>query len=204
MQPDKQVSKEYLDAFAQIAGKITQSLKGAPSGTLPVRMFVAGGAAMLLHTGTRVSEDIDATFSRRLVLSDDLSVSYRDVDGQARILYLDRNYNDTLGLLHEGAYEDSIPVSIPGVDAKVIEVRVFSPLDLAVSKLSRLSDQDRQDIEHLARERLIDSAAVRRRADEALKSYVGNMDALKNSIVIACRLVDAANPLRPRSKPPHT
>jgi hypothetical protein len=133
-------------------------------------------------------------------------VSYRDVDGHARILYLDRSFNDTISLLPDGAYEDSIPVSIPGVDAKLIEVRVLSPLDLAVSKLSRLSDQDRQDIAHLGRERLIGSAALRRRADEALEGYVGDMDTLKNAREMACRLVDAANPLRPRlgSKSPPT
>lgn len=198
MKPDKRVSKDYLEAFAQIAGKIALSLKGAPSSALPVRMFTAGGAALHLHTGARMSEDIDATFSRRLVLADDMSVSYRDVDGRARILYLDRNYNDTLGLLHEDAYEESIPVSMPGVDARLIDVRVLSPLDLAVSKLSRFSGQDRQDIEHLARARLVSSKALRRRAEEALKGYVGNIDTLKNTIDIACRLVDAANPPRPR------
>lgn len=200
MKPDRRVTKDYLEAFAQIASKIALSLKGASSNALPVRMFIAGGAALHLHTGARVSEDIDATFSRRLVLSDDMSVSYRDIDGQARILYLDRNYNDTLGLLHEAAYMESIPVSLPGVDAKLIDVRVLSPLDLAVSKLSRFSDQDRQDIEHLARERLVSSKALRRRAEEALNGYVGNIDALKNTIDIACRLVDAANPPRPHRR----
>lgn len=196
MKPDKRVTKDYLEAFAQIADKITRSLKGAPASALPLRMFVAGGAALYLHTGTRVSEDIDATFSRRLVVSDDMSVSYRDVDGRARVLYLDRNYNDTLGLLHEDAYEESIAVSIPGVDAGLIDVRVLSPLDLAVSKLSRFSDQDRQDIELLARERLVTAKALRRRAEHALIGYVGNIDAVKATIDIACRIVDAANPQR--------
>lgn len=198
MKPDSRVANDYLEAFAQIAGKITRSLKGAPASALPLRMFIAGGAALYLHTGTRVSEDIDATFSRRLVVSDDMSVSYRDVDGRARVLYLDRNYNDSLGLLHEDAYEESIPMSMPGVDARLIDVRVLSPLDLAVSKLSRFSDQDRQDIEHLARERLVSSKTLRRRAVEALNGYVGNTETVKSTIDIACRLVDAANPPRPR------
>jgi hypothetical protein len=196
VKPDSRVAKDYLEAFAQIAGKITRSLKGAPARALPVRMFIAGGAALYLHTGTRVSEDIDATFSSRLAISDDMSVSYRDVDGRARVLYLDRNYNDSLGLLHEDANEDSITVTMPGVDARLIDVRVLSPLDLAVSKLARFSGQDRQDIEHLARERLVSSKALRRRADEALNGYIGNTDTLKNTIDIACRLVDAASPPR--------
>lgn len=198
MRPDKRVTQNYLAAFAEIVGRIAQSLKGAPAGTLPVRMYVAGGAALQFHIAARVSEDIDATFSRRLVLSDDLSVSYRDSDGHARVLYLDRNYNDSLGLLHENAYEDAVPIAIPGVNGKLIDVRVLGPLDLAVSKLSRFSDQDRQDIKALARERLISAKTLRVRAEEALGGYVGKVEMVRNTIDIACRLVDAANPPRRR------
>jgi hypothetical protein len=192
MKPARQVSKDYLDAFVRIVGRIVESLKGAPSSALPVRMYVAGGAALHLHTGARVSEDIDATFSRRLVLSDDTSVSYRDADGKARVLYLDSNYNDSLGLLHEDAHRDSIPVRLPGVDASLIDVRVLSPLDLAVSKLSRFSDQDRQDIDSLARKGLVSSKALRRRAEQALSGYIGDIDTVKHAIDIAGRVVDAA------------
>ena len=198
MRPDNRVTQDYLAAFAAIVHRIAQSLKGAPANALPVRMYVAGGAALQLHIGARVSEDIDATFSRRLVLCDDLSVSYRDLDGQARVLYLDRNYNDSLGLLHKNAYDDSVPVAIPGVNGKLIDVRVLGPLDLAVSKLSRFSDQDRQDIEALARERLIGAKAMRRRAKEAVGGYVGNVDVVRETIAVACRLVDAANSPRRR------
>lgn len=196
MKPDRRVSKEYLEALAQIVGRIARSLEGARPDALPVRMFVAGGAALYLHTGARVSEDIDAAFSRRLALADDLSVSYRDADGQARILYLDRNYNDTLGLLHEDAYEDADPLAVPGVDARLIDVRVLSALDVAVSKLSRFSDQDRRDIEQLASGGRIESKALRRRAEDALADYVGDIETVKGTIDIACRLVDAAGPRR--------
>lgn len=194
MQPAKRVTQDYLAAFASLVNKIAQSLKGTPASALPIRMYVAGGAALQLHIGARVSEDIDATFSRRLMLADDLSVAYRDVDGQARVLYLDRNYNDSLGLLHENAYRDSVPVTIAGVNSKLIEVRVLNPLDLAVSKLSRFSDQDRQDIDALAREGLITAKKLRSRAEAALTGYVGNLDVVNNTIDIACKLVSAVNP----------
>lgn len=191
MRPHKRVTQDYLAAFAEIVRRIAASLKDAPARALPIQMIVAGGAALQFHIGTRVSEDIDASFSRRLVLSDDLNVSYRDADGHARILYLDRNYNDTLGLLHENAHDDAVAVTIPGIDNKIVEVRLLKPLDLAVSKLSRFSDQDRQDIEALAREGLITSKSLRRRAEEALGGYVGNVDVVKNTIDIACRVIDA-------------
>ena len=155
-------------------------------------MYVAGGAAMHLYTGERVSEDIDAVFSRRVALPENLDVSYRDADGAARLLYFDRQYNDTLGLLHEDAHQDSIPLTLEGVDSRAIEVRLLSPLDLAVSKIGRLSDQDRNDIALLARRGLVDPAKLRTRANEAMSGYIGDLARLRNSIDIACRIAEDA------------
>jgi hypothetical protein len=185
------VQDEYLSAFAEVLSRVQQTLKGSQPDVFPIRMYVAGGAALHFHTGTRVTEDVDAVFSKRVLFKDDIEVSYRDPDGRARILYLDRNYNDSLGLLHEDAYDDSQPVTIPGVDKRRIDVRVLSPVDLAVSKLSRFADQDREDIEALARRRLIDSASLRKRAEQALGGYVGDLGSVRTSIEIACRLIDS-------------
>lgn len=185
---------EYQKALAEVLSRIQQSLKGSRGDAFPIRMYIAGGAALHLHTGARVTEDIDATFSKRVLFNDDIQVSYRDADGRARLMYLDRNYNDALGLLHEDAYEDSRPVEVPGIDRKLMDVRVLSPVDLAVTKLARFTDQDRQDIQLLARRALIGSAAVRRRAEEALAGYVGDAAPVRTSIDIACRLIDAEVP----------
>jgi hypothetical protein len=87
-------------------------------------------------------------------------------------------------------------VTIPGGHAKFIEVRVLTPLDLAVSELSRFSDQDRQDIEALAYEKLINAKALRKRAEETLGGSVGNTTGIKHTINLACRLVLAANPAK--------
>lgn len=65
----------------------------------------------------------------------------------------------TLGLLHENAYDDSRPVRIPGVDTGIIEVRVLAPVDLAVTKLARFSEQDRAEIELMAKAELIDAGS---------------------------------------------
>jgi len=185
------VSAEFDRAFAELARRVEGVLKRADARDLPVRMYVAGGAAMHFLAGGRTTEDVDAVFSRRVILGDDVEVAYRDVDGRARMLYLDRNYNDTLGLLHEDAYADAKRVDVPGVDRKVLEVRVLAPVDVAVTKLARFADADREDIELLARRGLIDSAALRRRAEEAIGGYVGDTAALRASIDVACRLVDA-------------
>ncbi len=184
----------YLKAFAEILSRIEQTLKGSGPEVFPIRMVVAGGAALHLLTGARVSEDVDAVFSKRVLLNDEIEVSYRDADGRARLLYLDRNYNDTLGLLHENAHKDARAVDIPGIDKKLIDVRVLAPIDLAVSKLSRFADQDREDILLLAKEGLIDPAALRKRAEQALAGYVGDLNSVRNSIAVACRLIESAQP----------
>jgi hypothetical protein len=192
VQPDSAARPEYVAAFSEIVARIATSLMRTQRRLLPVRMYVAGGAAMHFYTGERVSEDIDATFSRRLALPEDLEVAYRDADGAARLLYFDRQYNDTFALLHPDAHDDAVPLALPGVDAQVIEVRLLSPLDLAVSKIGRLSDTDRSDISALARHGLIGKNALRERAGEAAGGYVGDLDRLRNSIDIAVRIVEDA------------
>jgi hypothetical protein len=180
----------YREAFDALMLHLQAALKGTQPKLLPIRIYIAGGAALNLLTGARVTEDVDATFSKRVLLSDDIVASYRDADGRARMVYLDRNYNDTLGLLHEDAYADSLPVEVPGIDKRLVEVRVLKPLDLAVTKLARFSDQDREDIRLLAREGLIDAGALRRRAEAALGGYVGDLDSVRTSIDVACRLIE--------------
>lgn len=198
MTPNIKAQDEYLSAFAGIVSRIQQTLKGSRPEVFPIRMYVAGGAALYLLTGVRVSADVDAVFSKRVLFNEEIEVSYRDPDGRARLLYLDRNYNDTLGLLHEDAHEDSRPIDIPGIDKKLIDVRVLSPIDLAVSKLSRFADQDREDILLLAKEGLIDSASLRKRAKEALAGYVGDLNPVRSSIDVACRLIESTQPPKRR------
>jgi hypothetical protein len=152
-------------------------------------MYVAGGAALHFHTGERVSVDVDATFSRRIALPDGLDVAYRDEGGAARLLYFDRQYNDTLGLMHEDAQDDSIPLALEGIDPGVLEVRILTPVDLAVSKLGRFSEQDRADIAALARRGLVTPADLERRAIEALDVCVGDTQRLRGTIASAVEIV---------------
>jgi hypothetical protein len=111
-----------------------------------------------------------------------------------RTLYLDRQYNDTFGLLHADAHDDSIALHVDGVDAAKFDVRLLSPTDLAVSKIARLAEPDQADIAQLARSGLIDAKRVRTRALEALPDFVGNVGTLKTSIELAYRLIAKNTP----------
>jgi hypothetical protein len=191
VRPEAWTRPEYVAAFRDLVARIAESLQGVPSRLLPVKMFVAGGAALHFHTGERVSVDVDAVFSRRLALPDDLDVTYRDVDGSTRLLYFDRQYNDTLGLMHEDAQEDSLPLRLPGIDAKVLDVRILTPVDLAVSKLGRFTEQDRADIIALARRGRLTPQDLNARATQALEGYVGDLQRVRGNIATAVKLISA-------------
>jgi hypothetical protein len=183
---------EYQKAFAQIMSRIESAL-GPKRPAKPVVVCVAGGAAMHFYTGGRFTNDIDAKIMARVMLDPkELQVAYGGRDGHARLLYFDTQYNDSFALLHHDAYNDARPIEVAGVDSRRLEVRLLTPLDLAVSKLSRFSAQDEDDIRALATAGLIDAATVRRRAEAALPDYVGNLDRIRTSIDIACKLVSAA------------
>ncbi len=190
MRADRHARPQYLAAFREIAQRIAASLAPLPKRTLPIRMYVAGGAALHFYLGERISHDIDAAFSRRIALPDNLEVAYRDVDGATQLLFFDRQYSDTLGLLHEDAYDDSEPLTMSGIDPKVLGIRLLTPLDLAVSKLSRFSSQDRDDIAALARHQLIRSKGLRKRAEAALHGYVGDLERLRGNIKVASNIVE--------------
>lgn len=190
MRPNPAARPEYVDAFRQIAVRIETALAEVSPAVLPVRMYVAGGAALHFYTGERVSRDIDAVFSHLVALPEDLQVAYRDADGAARLLYFDRQYNHTLSLMHEDAQQDSLSLALPGVDTGRLDVRLLAPVDLAVSKFSRFSTQDRSDLLSLARHQQVRAAPLRLRAEEALAGYVGSVERIRGSIDIACRILD--------------
>lgn len=190
--PTLKADPGYFRAFAEVMKRLERSLNSGAK--KPVVVCVAGGAALHLYTGTRVSKDVDATVMARYLPPDNLEVSYRDADGHARLLYFDTQYNDTYALLHADAYLDALSITVPGVDAKRLDVRLLTPLDLAVSKLSRFEIHDQEDIRALAKAGLIDASRVRLRAEEALPAYVGDTRRVKTSIALAEKLVREYQP----------
>jgi hypothetical protein len=186
-------SPEFLDAIRRLVAKIEASL---PKLNEPVKMYVAGGSAVHYYTAHRVSADVDAIFSKRLLLPDDLEVAWKGNDGKPQLLYLDKQYNDTFALMHEDYAAAAIPCAALNAGKRKVLVYFLSPVDLAVSKLSRYEAADQEDIRALAAMGLLTAPAVRARAEEALKGYVGNMTRIKNSIKLACKLIDTTQRAR--------
>ena len=54
---------------------------------------------------------------------------------------------------------------------------------------ARFAEHEREDIKALAAESLLNSKDLRKRAQEALKHYIGNPGPIKASITLACKVV---------------
>ena len=145
----------------------------------PLTLYLAGGMAVHLYTANRVTTDVDAEFAGRVVLPQDLLVDVKLEDGTREVIYLDTNYNPTFALMHEDYQEDSIPVDL-GLEQ--IQVRVLSPTDLAVSKIARLAENDREDIRTLVAFGLTSADELEKRATSAIAGYVGGIEMLRANL----------------------
>lgn len=150
----------------------------------PVRMYLAGGLAVNYYCGTRFTEDVDATFSQRVLLPEveELIVPYQRETGEDSFLYFDAQYNPLFGLMHEDFEQDAREWTGIGNKRRCVKLFVISPRDLVVSKIARLSEDDQRDILALAKTGLVTAEKVMVRAIEALSLYAGNTDHVEKSI----------------------
>jgi hypothetical protein len=158
----------------------------------PVNVYLAGGMAVHLYTADRVTTDVDAEFGARVHLPNDLMVEVTLENGTRQVVYLDTNYNPTFALMHEDYPDDAIPVDL---ETDRIRVHVLSPVDLAVSKIARFADNDKEDIAALVRLGLTSADEIERRATSALAGYIGGqamlLPNLRDAVDLA-RRVEAA------------
>lgn len=157
---------------------------------VPVHAYIAGGMAVNYHTGYRMSGDVDIKWSHRVAIPPDMQIfSVQDPDDPAQIIMvtMDGGFSDSLGSFHPDWEKASTEI------AKVedIVIHVISPLDLAVSKLSRFADRDREDIEALAEAGLVRSGDLEKRAAEALDFYVGDTTFISYNVREAVEMVRA-------------
>jgi hypothetical protein len=166
---------ELTSALSEMLDRIDQILRDCDYQGEPLMMHLAGGMAVHFHCGTRYTEDVDATFSKRLLLPyDQLIVDYVRQDGKRSTIYFDPTYNDTFALLHPDHRESCVEWTGIGNESRLVQLRVFCPVDLAVSKLARFSTNDQADILALAQKRFFTTTQLQQRATEALSYYVGD------------------------------
>ncbi len=157
----------------------------------PLSVFLAGGMAVHLYAASRATSDVDAEFGSRVFIPNDLAVNVALEDGTFQSLYFDTNYNSSFALMHEDYVEDAIPLDLGTAQIKLY---VLSPLDLAVSKIARFADTDKEDIAELVRLGLTTADEIEQRATSALVGYIGGQSMLLNlrDVVDMAREIEAA------------
>ena len=166
--------------------------------TRPITAYLAGGMAVHLYIGVRVTTGIDAEFGSRIAPPADLIIQAPTPDDPDRFIYLDTNYNPMFSLLHEDYQADALPLDI---DTKNLRLRILSPLDLAVSKVARFQATDQEDIAGLVEAGLVKADALEKRAEQALSAFIGNIDMIRYNLRDALELARGIERGEKGSKP---
>lgn len=166
-------------ALAAGLGELFRQLEERLSLASPVNVYLAGGMAVHLYTSNRVTTDVDAEFGARIFIPNDLIVDVTLEDGTRQAVHFDTNYNSTFALMHEDCTDDAIPLDLGMAH---IRLHVLSPLDLAVSKIARFADNDKDDIAALVRLGLTSADEIEQRATSALAGYIGGQAMLKANL----------------------
>lgn len=170
---DTPLAKALFKFFHHVEQDVVRA--GAAPGV--IRAYIFGGCAVHIHTNSRGSNDIDVEFNstrwlnRQEVIVTKPAVEY-EAGGRTMRLVLDQNFTTMLGPLHEDYQEDAIPLQRDEA-ASPLWIYVVTPEDLAVSKLGRFGDGDREDILTLLRMRKMTVESFTKRAKEAISLLCG-------------------------------
>ncbi|RZG49069.1 DUF6036 family nucleotidyltransferase [Acinetobacter wuhouensis] len=142
------MSKAILKLFLELENYISTNHQNLPHGA--VKAYIFGGCAFHIHTNARGSNDVDAEIQAiPLLKKEDIiifleqnDIEYIDENNLETNLEFDRGFNTALASIDP----DYIDRTIPLITESIVEVYLVSALDLAISKLARLSDRDIEDI----------------------------------------------------------
>ncbi len=166
-----------------------------------VDSMLVGGVAVYIHVTTharqlsgeaRYSDDLDIEFGSRMTIPDDIQVLFKDDAGTERTIVLDRNYTSAIALLHPDAFNESTAFMVSA--NKRLNLRLITPLDLAVTKVGRFLDHDQHDLKLLAKAGLLNADRFRSRAIEALDYYATDPTHVKMNIEEGVDLIRRFSP----------
>lgn len=155
----------------------------------PLAVTLAGGMAVHLYTNDRITTDVDAEFSAHVGVPHDLAVHVNLGDGRHRLLHFYTGHNPMLGLRHDDASKDAIPLDL-GVP--FIDLRLLTPVDLVVTKIARLQANDVEDIRSLVRAGLTTADQIDARARAAVPGCLGNQARLERNVREAVAIARSA------------
>lgn len=153
-----------------------------------MKIIIFGGCAVHLYTHHRVSTDVDAEilqadipadFGLRELLAETPEDFFDDATGRTMELNYDLSYTSVLGPLHEDYVERGVPLA-DFTGGSPLHIFIANPVDIAISKLNRATEQDLGDIMALLRYGFIESTELERLALQAIDVYVGNQEPPKS------------------------
>ena len=137
-----------------------------------VELVCGGGFVMSLQYGlARPTADVDVVEARpKPLVADLLTLAGRASPlHRAHGVYLD---HVTVSTCPDG-YEDRLTEMFPGA-LRWLRLFALDPYDLALSKLDRNAERDREDVYHLARRVPLDLDALKKRYEDEMRPYLGN------------------------------
>ncbi|WP_020041735.1 DUF6036 family nucleotidyltransferase [Salipiger mucosus] len=135
-----------------------------------------------------MSDQVDVKWSHRVAIPSDMQVfevQKSEDPTDLRIVTVDGGLSDVFGSFPPGWEENSPEICRVGD----IVIHVMDPVDLAVSKVARFQDRDREDIRELAAHGLIDPERFEQRVTEALDFYVGDITFLRYNVEDAAEII---------------
>ncbi len=174
------LGQALISMFKSVEAELAQEQAGP--GALKIIIF--GGCAVHLYTHHRVSMDVDGEcyetslaehFDLQALLAEVPQAFFDVQSGRVLELHYDLHYTTTFGPIHEDYLDRSLPLAeFP--ETSPLHVRIAAPVDIAISKLARATEQDLSDIHALFRSGLILTTELRRLALEAIDVYVGSKE----------------------------
>ncbi|WP_296281986.1 DUF6036 family nucleotidyltransferase [uncultured Acinetobacter sp.] len=170
---DSPISKAIFELFKKLEDWIVLNHKNLKNGA--VKVYIFGGCAFHIHTNARGSNDIDAEIQAISYLKkeeiylflENHDIEYMDENGLETNLEFDSGFNTSLASI-DPDYDERL---IPLISNSIVEVYLVSGLDLAVSKLARLSDRDIEDIKELYLKGKFSLEAFKKSANNAEMYY---------------------------------
>lgn len=155
-----------------------------------VKVYLFGGCAMHLHTGTRTSNDVDAQLQSISILQPIhtiekaiQSVDFDDESGLPRSLDWDGGFNLSIAPI-DPDYEERA-ILIHTTKSNLVDLYLVSAVDIAVSKLGRLESVDRTDIKTLYQQGLFTEEEFIQATTEATKYCAVAPDKLEFNVELA-------------------
>jgi hypothetical protein len=171
--------QSFTEAILRLFDDLDERLFASGLPASSVHAYLFGGCAVHMYEHNRVSEDLDAEFDYNLIHRDEVllvlneltPITYDNpVSGPSK-LALDLRFNTTLCPLHMDFLDRA--VQLERDRTSTLTIWLPSPVDVAISKLGRLSTVDVADILVLLQDPAASWDEFERLATEASQYYVG-------------------------------